>query len=998
MLQSFNCNSGAKTGNLASVSHLAIIALIAFTLVGEALAQDTSRPTATFELKATELEIDEGGVVEFFIEDKAYRNPETGEILPLEADLSPFTWDFADGRAAPAEDYGLEHIRHWFADDNQGAPYTVTASHQGTEKQIQINVRNVLPTIYGVQVTEQPRPGKPTLFQAVARDPGYTDELTFEWDLGDGTTKTGRIVKHTYASEGNYPVTLIVTDEEGTQGGNAGQGGSFTVTVSDDRDTPDENTISVGGAISETDVEITGVTIAGSNGNPMNPSAGGACQVRLEMRTDRDGMMLTLTASLAPGLTPGNYTVGRTNEWDGMHQDDAASLGTFFGDFAPPRNKANRDFGGRRIGGPFWSDHGRVSISRFDSGVLELDFDLALTENVPGTFDPRQVRVRGMLSTTLDSVAGSGDTGGGAELASGLAGLLAGMNPSGRNVSAYLCPGEEPEEFELIASSPGPNEISAKYEDTVVELLFSQAVHSDSTVNPDNLHENLEIYYPGSDGQKRHPNGGWIVPRQNPSVVQFVPQARLLPGTVYCVYVNRGEEGLRSFGGKVLGGSSLEAPSDEMARACPPAGENRLGFTFSTRPELESVWVDVYHGSLAGPHAEIWNDDWALARVYAWWQNAWNDIHPDAQVREFPAYVHAVQDRRAMRPLEVGQSPQSASPIDTKIKRPDLYSDGERSNMDHTAEFRFYDLVEDMVETEIAAVIQMRSRHGQAVDPVFPSPATRYSERRPINQFIRVYDMNLRGFCSPERPDEQCTTWAGRWSPAMVATANQGRDQLWRGGAQDLLPNGAIFHTGLDYALNVTEPCPDNFQAGGCYGEGPADAASEPGIRYLQLLAAQIIRDYSDRTDYDPRTDILLVYSPPGLLPDPDTRPAILFLADFPSPSVIFVQVDRMNDVALTRMFAKALLDEEACNFDGSSFCDLTPVQGVRRERMDYAGYNKHHVEGNGESGRLIPLLKEMPYDAYNERDFHISAYNWGKLYEAIKRRYDYANGASPDS
>jgi hypothetical protein len=36
--------------------------------------------------------------------------------------------------------------------------------------------------------------------------------------------------------------------------------------------------------------------------------------------------------------------------------------------------------------------------------------------------------------------------------------------------------------------------------------------------------------------------------------------------------------------------------------------------------------------------------------------------------------------------------------------------------------------------------------------------------------------------------------------------------------------------------------------------------------------------------------------------------------------------------------------------------------------------------------------MKNAPYDDYRNDKFHISAYNYGKLYEAIRRRYDYAN------
>lgn len=39
------------------------------------------------------------------------------------------------------------------------------------------------------------------------------DALTFAWDFGDGNTATGMMPTHTYASAGNFQVTLIVSDE-----------------------------------------------------------------------------------------------------------------------------------------------------------------------------------------------------------------------------------------------------------------------------------------------------------------------------------------------------------------------------------------------------------------------------------------------------------------------------------------------------------------------------------------------------------------------------------------------------------------------------------------------------------------------------------------------------------------------------------------------------------------------------------------------------------------
>ncbi|PNX48155.1 MAG: hypothetical protein BV457_04325 [Thermoplasmata archaeon M9B1D] len=46
-------------------------------------------------------------------------------------------------------------------------------------------------------------------------DPDINDTITYNWDMGDGTIKTGEIVEHIYTEARNYTVTLIVTDSFG---------------------------------------------------------------------------------------------------------------------------------------------------------------------------------------------------------------------------------------------------------------------------------------------------------------------------------------------------------------------------------------------------------------------------------------------------------------------------------------------------------------------------------------------------------------------------------------------------------------------------------------------------------------------------------------------------------------------------------------------------------------------------------------------------------------
>jgi hypothetical protein len=44
------------------------------------------------------------------------------------------------------------------------------------------------------------------------------DEISFEWDFGDGTNEVGKLTYHTYELPGEYNITLTVSDEEGNAG------------------------------------------------------------------------------------------------------------------------------------------------------------------------------------------------------------------------------------------------------------------------------------------------------------------------------------------------------------------------------------------------------------------------------------------------------------------------------------------------------------------------------------------------------------------------------------------------------------------------------------------------------------------------------------------------------------------------------------------------------------------------------------------------------------
>ncbi|UCE39692.1 MAG: PKD domain-containing protein, partial [Thermoplasmata archaeon] len=112
-------------------------------------------------------------------------------------------------------------------DDNGISTYTTT-----------ITVNNAAPSVNSITAPSGIE-GSPITFSSIATDPG-SDDLTFTWDWGDGTTATTTTyynngvspdppqspwgtypytvtdtVQHTYGDNGVYTITLTVTDDDG---------------------------------------------------------------------------------------------------------------------------------------------------------------------------------------------------------------------------------------------------------------------------------------------------------------------------------------------------------------------------------------------------------------------------------------------------------------------------------------------------------------------------------------------------------------------------------------------------------------------------------------------------------------------------------------------------------------------------------------------------------------------------------------------------------------
>ena len=128
-------------------------------------------------------------------------------------DSLTYVWNFGDG----SETVAGASVEHIFVDNGMYIVTLTVTDEDGasTLQTLDVSVANVAPTIETLDAVGEGDNTGTALFSATAFDPG-DDTLTYTWDFGDGSAPTeGQEVRHTYANEGVYAVTLTVTDEAG---------------------------------------------------------------------------------------------------------------------------------------------------------------------------------------------------------------------------------------------------------------------------------------------------------------------------------------------------------------------------------------------------------------------------------------------------------------------------------------------------------------------------------------------------------------------------------------------------------------------------------------------------------------------------------------------------------------------------------------------------------------------------------------------------------------
>jgi PKD repeat protein len=145
-----------------------------------------------------------------------------------DGEIVSYEWNFGDGATGSGET-----ITHQFTSAGTYAVFLKVTDNSGntgnTSKTITVS-SGQNPTASFIYSPTSPKVGEPIYFNASDSSDPDGSVVDFQWDMGDGTTRTGEKITHTYANAGTYTVFLVVTDNSG----NTGSTGK-TVTVTDNQ-------------------------------------------------------------------------------------------------------------------------------------------------------------------------------------------------------------------------------------------------------------------------------------------------------------------------------------------------------------------------------------------------------------------------------------------------------------------------------------------------------------------------------------------------------------------------------------------------------------------------------------------------------------------------------------------------------------------------------------------------------------------------------------------
>ena len=133
----------------------------------------------------------------------------------LGAAVTSYVWDFGDNSSGT----GITATHRYTTAGTYVARLTVTDSNGGTNQSAGQSVvvgAGAAPTADFIANPSSPLVGQTIFFNATTSTAGAGHSLvSYDWNFGDGSTKSGSTVSKSYASAGTYTVVLTVTDEVG---------------------------------------------------------------------------------------------------------------------------------------------------------------------------------------------------------------------------------------------------------------------------------------------------------------------------------------------------------------------------------------------------------------------------------------------------------------------------------------------------------------------------------------------------------------------------------------------------------------------------------------------------------------------------------------------------------------------------------------------------------------------------------------------------------------
>lgn len=132
--------------------------------------------------------------------------------------ISTYIWDFGDGTTG-----GGQTTTHTYsAEGRYLASLTVVdddglSSTSSITEVIRVLPTNIAPTAAFTVDTNNGEAALTVNFDATTSSDTDGSIVAYNWNFGDGTTGAGQQISHVYATDGNFPATLTVTDDDGEQ-------------------------------------------------------------------------------------------------------------------------------------------------------------------------------------------------------------------------------------------------------------------------------------------------------------------------------------------------------------------------------------------------------------------------------------------------------------------------------------------------------------------------------------------------------------------------------------------------------------------------------------------------------------------------------------------------------------------------------------------------------------------------------------------------------------